>query len=104
MRNRLSGWLKEWGLRRRYKTDQTIGDPMFHLTLPFVHFDEDRAVVAIKPIDLDRSEPTEVYDHGGLWVQRLSRLAERGHLPKRTVVPVRMPTGSARARRGANRP
>lgn len=96
LRNRLSRWLKEWGLRKRYKTGRQVGDPMFHLILPFVHFERDKAAVAIKPLDLARGEPTDVYDHGGLWVQRFRRLAERGCLPPRTVVPILLPTGEAR--------
>jgi hypothetical protein len=96
MRNRLSGWLRDWGLRGRYKTDQQVGDSMFRITLPFVHFDGGSATVAIKPIDLAWPDPTDVYDHGGLWVQRFRRLAERGHLPPRTVVPILLPTGPAR--------
>ena len=96
MSRRLGDWLKDWGLRRQYKADQAVGDEMFHLKLPFVHFDGPNAIVAIKPLDLARPKPTDVYDHGGLWVQRFGRLKERGHLPRRTVVPVLLPTGPAR--------
>lgn len=96
MRNRLRGWLREWGLRRRYKTEQRVGDQMYHLTLPFVHYEGQVPVVAVKPVDLNRSESTDVYDHGGMWVQRLRRLKDRGHLPARTVVPLAFPSGVAR--------
>jgi hypothetical protein len=96
LRDRLSGWLKEWGLRRLYKSNQRVGDQMFHVTLPFVHFEDARAAIAIKPVDLNRGEPTQVYEHGGLWVGRFRRLAERDQLPARTVVPILLPFGPAR--------
>jgi hypothetical protein len=97
MRNRLSGLLKEWGLRKKYKTDRLLGDEMYHLTLPFIHFEGDSPTVAIKPLDLNRPEPTDVYDHGGIWVARFRRLTERGRLPQRMVVPLLFPAGPARA-------
>jgi hypothetical protein len=96
MSRRVRSWLREWGLEKKYKTEQPVGDEMFHLTLPFVHLEGSVVTVAIKPIDLARPEPTDVYDHGGMWVQRFQRLAARGHLPPRTIVPIQMPTGPAR--------
>src|SRR5665213_2096532 len=93
MRNRLSGWLKDWGLRKRYRTNLKVGDAMFHLSLPFVHMDHGEVTAAIKPLDLNREEPTDVYDHGGLWIQRFERLKERRKLPERMIVPVLLPTG-----------
>jgi len=91
MRSRLGKWLKEWGIKKKYKTDLTVGDTLFHLTLPFVHAEQGKVIAAIKPLDLDRGEPTKIYDHGGLWIQRFKRLQERNHLPERMIVPVRMP-------------
>ena len=96
MRNRLSECLKEWGLRKQYKSNGRIGDDQFHLALPFVHFANGRAVAAIKPLDLSRPDSTAVYDHGGQWVQRFARLARRGHLPAKTIVPLQFPPGSTR--------
>jgi hypothetical protein len=96
MRNRLSGWLKDWGLRGQYRSDKYVGDTMYRVTLPFVHFEGEVARVAIKPLDLDRGKPTEVYDHAGMWLQRFRRLAGRGHLPERMVVPLLLPAGKAR--------
>ena len=91
MRARLARELRLWGLRRRYQTDQRIGDAWFNLTLPFVHFDGPTATVAIEPLDLDRPSATDIYNHGGLWVQRLRRLTDRRRLPPRMVMPVRFP-------------
>jgi hypothetical protein len=97
MGRRLKRWLKDWGIRKKYKTNKVVGDGMFHVTLPFVHFEREQPQIAIKPLDLQREDPTDVYEHGGLWVQRFRRLAERGQLPPRTVVPVLLPGGPALA-------
>lgn len=96
MRRRLGGWLQEWGVGKQYLHNRRVGDGMYSVALPFVHFEEGVARVAIKPLDLDRNEPTEVYEHGGAWAQRFGRLAGRGHLPGRMVVPVLLPAGKAR--------
>ena len=93
MSRRLAEHLRAWGLRDRYRRDRRVGDALFNLALPFVHDEGARVTAAIKPLDLDRPLPTDIYDHGGLWVQRLHRLAERQHLPPRMVIPIRFPAG-----------
>ena len=70
---------------------------MFRVTLPFVHFEGGLPHIALKPLDLKGDEPTDVYDHGGLWAGCFRRLARCGRLPARTVVPVLLPGGPARA-------
>ena len=97
MSSRLAQHLREWGLRDRYRRDRRVGDTLFNLAMPFVHDDGRQVTAAIKPLDLDRPLPTDIYDHGGLWVQRLGRLAERRHLPPRMVMPVRFPDRDRRA-------
>lgn len=92
MRRQLNQWLKQWGLRDQYETDAVIGDPMFHLKFPFVRKISSTAVRAVKPLDLVRQEPTKVYEHGDLWVQRMRRLEERQCLPTQMIFPVRLPT------------
>ncbi|HXE54706.1 MAG TPA: DUF3037 domain-containing protein [Tepidisphaeraceae bacterium] len=96
MRKRLRKCLNEWGLRNRYKSNKKVGDDQFHLTLPFVQFENEKPIAAIKPLDLNRPDPTAVYEHGGQWIQRFSRLARRGHLPPNTIVPLQFPPGAAR--------
>ncbi|MDB5293845.1 MAG: hypothetical protein JWL69_5086 [Phycisphaerales bacterium] len=91
MRSELERWLREWNLRDRYVLDKVVGDDTFHLRLPFVHFDGPRAVKAIKPLDLDRPETTDIYEHGDAWVQRFHRLAGVGGLPEHMIVMIRMP-------------
>ncbi|HSZ59527.1 MAG TPA: DUF3037 domain-containing protein [Tepidisphaeraceae bacterium] len=97
MQSQLSQWMSRWGLRTKYRTGVRVGDAMFHLTLPFVHLEEERPIRAIKPLDLDKKDPTAVFEHGDIWVQRMRRLAERNLLPDRTVFTIRLPeTGDVR--------
>jgi hypothetical protein len=98
MRERLAGWLSDWGLQQRYATKARVGDDKFHFTLPFVHTLDGGPVApaAIKPLDLDRPEPTDIFDHGGYWALRFRRLRDRGQLPGRMIVPVHLPVGQYR--------
>ena len=92
MRQQLNRWMKEWGVRDKYTADADVGDAMFHLKLPFVRFVNNQAVRAVKPLDLVRPEPTKVFEHGDLWVQRIRRLRERHCLPSEMIFPVSVPT------------
>jgi hypothetical protein len=97
MQGELGRWLTSWGLSSHYQRRVRLGDDMFHLTLPFVHLENGLAIKAVKPLDLDRKEPTAVFEHGDLWVQRVRRLAERHHVPQRMIFTVRLPErGTAR--------
>jgi hypothetical protein len=91
MQNRLSDWLKDWNLRRLYKVNRPVGDQTFHVMLPFVHINERRITKALKPLDLDKAEPTEIYEHGDAWVQKMRRLRDRGAMPQEMVFTVQWP-------------
>jgi len=94
MRQRLRSWLKDWNLSKVYRPDRKVGDSDFHFTLPFVRFEGQKAVSAIKPFDLNRPEPTEVYLHGDPWVQRIRRLKTNNQLPDQMIIAVKWPTES----------
>jgi len=96
MRNRLAQFLQQWKLNHFYRQNETIGDAEFKVTMPFVHFENETPVRAVKPLDLDKDETTEIYDHGGIWVNRLARLKERKRLPRETLFAVRMPESGNR--------
>jgi len=89
MRREVDGFLKEWNLRKFYKTNRRVGTKDYHIALPFVAFGEQRrADRAIKPLDLNRKEPTDIYTHGDEWVVKFRRLKERDSLPIHMIVPV----------------
>ncbi len=91
MRNRLAGWLKEWKLSAAYRKNFKVGNDQFHTSLPFVHSHKGVALCAIKPLDLNRSDTTAIYDHGDAWVQRMHRLGLIGKMPERMIFTVSMP-------------
>jgi hypothetical protein len=91
MQQRLAMWLREWKLKRAYKTNQRVGDDEYHFKLPFVHLENGQPIKAIKPLDLAKSQITEVYEHGDAWVQRMRRLATRGVMPNSVIFAVKFP-------------
>jgi len=96
MRRRLGQLLREWQLRGWYTVNRVVGNDTFHQRFPFVHLRDERPVKAIKPLDLDKAEPTDVYEHGDAWVGRVRRLRQAGALPDRVVYPVLLPADGAR--------
>lgn len=91
MRDRLAVWLRKWHVKTLYRSDCRVGDAEFHVRLPFVHYEGERASKALKPLFLAQDETTAIYDHGGLWLQRIRRLRTRNSLPTQTVFAVTMP-------------
>ncbi len=96
MRQRLNGWLRAWDLRRFYTTDQKVGNDRFHATFPFVYGTQEYAKKALKPLDLDRRDATDIYQHADHWLNAMRRLAKIGKLPGQTVFPVRLPATGLR--------
>ena len=91
MRNRLAQFLKDWKLARHYEVNQKIGDGDFHVVMPFVHFTGKAVAKAIKPLDLNKAEPSEIYHHGGAWVKNMERLRNRHHMPRKVIFTVKLP-------------
>jgi hypothetical protein len=73
-----------------FKADD-IGDEDFHVRFPFIHEGDGGVVAAIKPLDLAQDEPQKIYDHGDLWITRLSRLQRHGLLPSGLLIPAARP-------------
>lgn len=96
MRNRLAKFLKDWKLARYYDVNKKVGDEDFHVVMPFVHFTNDLIVKVIKPLDLDKGEPSDVYHHGGAWVKNMERLRNRQHMPKEVIFTVNFPNEGKR--------
>jgi hypothetical protein len=92
MRKRLDDWLRQWNLRRFYKVNRPVGDERFHITFPFVQTVHRNAHKAIKPLDLDRRDATDVYLHAAIWLDAVRRLNKTGGaIPKNLIFPVHMP-------------
>lgn len=77
-------------LRDAFVADE-IGTDDYHVRFPFVHERDGQAVAVIKPLDLTQDEPQKIYDHGGLWVQRIGRLQRMEVLPEGLLIPAQAP-------------
>lgn len=91
MRQRLAEFLKDWKLARHYEVNRKVGDSDFHVVMPFVHYTGELAAKAIKPLDLNKAETSDIYHHGGGWVKNLERLRNRNHMPTEVVFTVQLP-------------
>ena len=98
MKNRLNRFLRQWNLAGEYEKDQKVGDDEFHVVLPFVHRTDATIDRAIKPLDLDKQETSDIYHHGGAWVKNMERLAKRCQMPETTIFTLRMPQDGKKLR------
>lgn len=81
----------------KYRTNATVGNEAFHVRFPLVSNAKSEtgvALRAIKPLDLDRDEPTKIYDHGDMWIKRVERLKQIGQLPEGLLFALRLPAMS----------
>jgi hypothetical protein len=90
MTRNLARALKRWKVRDHYHQQQ-VGNDQFRITLPFVLQERDRPFRAIKPLDLDRSDTTEIYQHGDRWLSNIRRLRKAGCAPDSLLFPVNLP-------------
>ena len=91
MRNRLARMLKDWKLAHYYETNKKVGDEDFHVIMPFVYFADNKVAKVIRPLDLNKAEPSDIYHHGGAWVKNMERLKNRSQLPPEVVFTVQVP-------------
>lgn len=91
MRHKLARFLRDWKLARHYELNKKVGDADFHIVMPFVHYADGIVAKAIKPLDLNKPEPSDIYHHGGAWVKNMERLKNRDHLPTTVVFTVQLP-------------
>jgi hypothetical protein len=96
MRKRLAQFLKDWKLARHYEVNRKLGDGDFHVVMPFVHYMGEVAAKAIKPLDLNKVEPSEIYHHGGAWVKNMERLRNRNQMPPEVIFTVKLPAQAKR--------
>ncbi len=70
----------------------TLGDAdTYHVHMPFVHMEGDRAKKAIKPLHLAHDDPTKIYEHGWAWVGKIDRLRALRFLPEQVLFAVQGP-------------
>jgi hypothetical protein len=77
---------------RDFVRDRNVGTDGYRVRLPICSKEADEMGVprrALKPLDLDRVDPSMVIDHGDAWIGRIRRLKEIRRLPERLVVAVR---------------
>lgn len=71
----------------------TIGNAdSYHAKFPFVHFEDGRAVKAIKPLHLAQTDPAAIFDHGWAWLGKVQKLRALRVLPASVLFPVQGPT------------
>jgi hypothetical protein len=68
-----------------------LGEPYYHIQLPFVQTAGERVVKVIKPLFLAHDEPIKILNHGGEWLERLRRLRKHQVIPFDVLIPVASP-------------
>jgi hypothetical protein len=96
MRRKLDEFLAQWNFSRLYERNKEIGDEEFHIVMPFVHRAHQRVEKVIRPLDLNKRDTTDIYQHGGTWVNNMGRLKSRGLLPPHVVFTVEVPDNGKR--------
>jgi hypothetical protein len=100
MRQALQEVLHSHDLLRFYR-ESRLGNDDFHVRMPFVYLVNQRAVRAIRPLNLGQDEPTEIRDHGDAWLSRVHRLQTMRAMPDRMLFVVREPDSADTRRRRA---
>ncbi len=95
MTNQLRGLFKTHGLASLYQP-APLGDETYQVNFPLVRMDGTAALKAIKPLDLDKQDPTKIIDHGDAWLNRVRRLQRMDRLPRQMLFAVRAPEAAGR--------
>lgn len=91
MRERLATLLRDHQLEQFYKPKR-VGNQDYHVNMPFVYeVSAGNQTKAIKPLHLDKKEPTDIYRHGDHWISAIMRLKRINHLPDELLFTVKMP-------------
>lgn len=95
LERQLGNLLATFNLRQRYAADRRLGDSTYNVRFPFVLFQAERAVQAIKPLFLGQAEPSKIYEHGDGWLMKVKRLARGNQLPGDTLFLAEPPAGTS---------
>ena len=97
MARRFYDALKTFRPSRIFHRDQVVGTNEYHVRIPICsdwRTPEGVPMRAIKPLDLARTEPTAVIEHGDAWIQRVRRLRAIQRLPDRLIFAVLRPANA----------
>jgi hypothetical protein len=86
---------------REYFKPAEVGSESLHIQVPFVHMRDGQPTHAIKPLDLNKEDPNQVYEHGGHWLERVRRLGKHELLPGAMLIAVNVPSPADTAVRRA---
>jgi hypothetical protein len=101
MRRQLGEFLQKVNLARFYRQDYRVGTDDYGVTLPFVYLEGNAARKAIKPLHLDKKEPTEIYRHGDAWIASVRRLRNMNCLPREVLFAVKAPFADSKRQAAA---
>ena len=79
---------------KEFRRDVKLGGHAYHVKVPICSEWTDEAGIpkrALKPLNLDREDPTDIIDHGNAWVGRIEGLTEFGGIPERFIFAVDLP-------------
>lgn len=79
---------------REYFKPAVIGNDYLHANVPFVYLRDGEPALAIKPLDLAKDKPNQVFEHGGHWVDRIRRLRKYDLLRGQILFAVEEPTAA----------
>jgi hypothetical protein len=79
---------------RQYFKPAEIGNDYLHATVPFVYLRYGDPALAIKPLDLAKDKPNQVFEHGGHWVDRIRRLRKHDLFRGQMLFAVEEPTAA----------
>lgn len=90
--SRIKNFLKEWRIEQVYKETRIL-ERHIHATFPFAYTPEGSEIPerAIKPLHLGHNSPTQIFDHGDHWLQKVRRLRQFNSLPEKVIFPVQLP-------------
>ncbi len=76
--------------------EYTFANDLCHAHFPFVRKVDNRFVLAIHPLDLDKTETPKIVEHADQWRNRLQRLNTVSERPEKVLLVVRKPAEGKR--------
>jgi hypothetical protein len=92
MARRIGHILRDAQLLPAYARGARLGTEEYMVPFAFAHMTgEYRADRALRPLNFDLATPTDIYNHGDEWINRLKRLERKGYRPERCLFALRPP-------------